>query len=934
MANTWSASIALALATTAGLFWGNASIALADTVVITGEVRTFTNIDTLNLDPASAIIAVDVFGDEDREVNGVLFRTDKDAPAETPDGVTAEITATNSIDDWSNAPDFEGSDPDSVENLSLIMQDIRWEGAPNSVLIDVTGLNSGQNYEIQLLFNEGADRNRVWDIAVNEELAVDNISSEGIYGGDDEGVWDTNNSAVYKGTFAASGDGELNIDMAMDLGGEPQEGADNNPIIQAVIISTVGDPALVGWWPLTEGSGDELNDSSGNNDAAELVDGEWIDATGDNLPDFLAGQQVPGFDGDATYALLGEEAIPTLDEDTALTIAFWSNQVAGGSGVNNIVLGNRYQIDGTDFAPREFIKFTPTQFEFHQNGVGDENVAYDEPIPDDTWTHHAIVKEGNNFAYYRNGVEVNTHENSGLYPINPLPLFIGGQQPGGEHWSGSLADIGLWTRSLSAADVAAIASDGIAAISGITDADTDNDGMLDSYEENNGLEIGVDDSALDLDEDGLTNIEEFEGTTDAEGKRIRPQTLANKADSDEDGLSDKVETNTGTFVSAEDTGTNPRKDDTDQDGLKDGAETQTGVFVSATNTGTSPLNDDSDGDGRKDGREVASNTDPNDSSDPPPPDPTDIVTGYWPMDADLKDASGNGGDGILMDGDDDIPDFVEGKLGTALSLDGISEYVEINPDLEDLYSGYDVDAGEPNPDGFSVSAWFKVGLWDKSWQALVAKGEGNRWRVHRRGGETVITGNGGNGDVPNNSLVEPEDDEWHHLVLTSNPTEDLAQLWVDGQLEGENSGLNLEDNDNPMMIGENPDARNRTWNGLVDDVAFFKRYLTEEEVLMLWNDGEGATVGEVFLGAAGGLGFRVTNVDYVNGAEGAADQVRVTWASSNGASYAVDSSQTLPEITDAWQEVADGVASDGDLTSFDVTVPQDAVQFYLRIRKE
>ncbi|MGK0190297.1 MAG: hypothetical protein ACI9R3_006120, partial [Verrucomicrobiales bacterium] len=227
------------------------------------------------------------------------------------------------------------------------------------------------------------------------------------------------------------------------------------------------DPTLVGWWPLTEGSGEDLNDSTGDNTVAEFVDGEWIDATdGDEVPGFLSGSSVPSFDGTATYALLGEELIPVLDESTPLSIAFWSLQVGGGTGVNQIVLGNRYMLDGTDFSPREFIKFTPTQFEFHQEGVGTENVAYPDPIPDDVWVHHAIVKDGNNFTYYRDGEESNTYENSGAYPVNPQPLFIGGQEVGGEHWSGSLADIGIWNRALSAADVAKIAAEGIASLSG------------------------------------------------------------------------------------------------------------------------------------------------------------------------------------------------------------------------------------------------------------------------------------------------------------------------------------------------------------------------------------------------------------------------------------------------------------------------------------
>ncbi|MEZ5329807.1 MAG: LamG-like jellyroll fold domain-containing protein [Verrucomicrobiales bacterium] len=510
-----------------------------------------------------------------------------------------------------------------------------------------------------------------------------------------------------------------------------------------------------------------------------------------------------------------------------------------------------------------------------------------------------------------------------------LDMLIG-ENPGalGRTWNGLIDDMAFWERPLTDEEIAKIWNNGagssVGELLGRFLPDADQDGIPDFYEEkfdfldpNNAA-----DAAEDQDGDTLSNLAEYNGGT-----------APDKKDTDSDGLDDNVETNTGVYVDVTNTGTSPTKADSDKDGLLDGVETKTGNFVSATDTGTDPFNADSDGDGRKDGREVENGTNPLDAGDPPPPDPTAIVSGYWPLDADLEDASGNGGDGTLMGGDDDIPDFVEGKLGTALSLDGIGEYVEINPDLEDLYSGYDVDGGEPNPDGFAVSVWFKVGVWDKDWQCLVAKGEGNNWRVHRRGAEGVITGNGGNGDVPNNGLVQPEDDDWHFLVLSSNPTDDLAQLWVDGQLEGENTGLVLTDNAMPMMIGENPDARNRTWNGLVDDVAFFNRSLTEEEVMMLWNDGEGASVGEVFLGAAPSLGFQITNVERLPAVDGAA-QLKVTWNSAGGATYAVDSSPTIPEETDAWEEVADGVESGGDETSYTISFLAEEPQLYIRVRKE
>lgn len=44
--------------------------------------------------------------------------------------------------------------------------------------------------------------------------------------------------------------------------------------------------------------------------------------------------------------------------------------------------------------------------------------------------------------------------------------------------------------------------------------DSDNDNMPDAWEEENGLIVGVDDSALDKDEDGSTNIMEYRAGTD------------------------------------------------------------------------------------------------------------------------------------------------------------------------------------------------------------------------------------------------------------------------------------------------------------------------------------------------------------------------------------------------------------------------------------
>ena len=94
------------------------------------------------------------------------------------------------------------------------------------------------------------------------------------------------------------------------------------------------------------------------------------------------------------------------------------------------------------------------------------------------------------------------------------------------------------------------------------------------------------------------------------GAVILTTALPTRADEDEDddGLPDMVETNTGIFISENNTGTDPNNPDSDGDGLADGVETYTGIFVSETDTGTDPLTSDTDGDGINDGDEIAAGT--------------------------------------------------------------------------------------------------------------------------------------------------------------------------------------------------------------------------------------------------------------------------------------------------------------------------------------
>ncbi len=147
--------------------------------------------------------------------------------------------------------------------------------------------------------------------------------------------------------------------------------------------------------------------------------------------------------------------------------------------------------------------------------------------------------------------------------------------------------------------------------------DTDGDGMSDGFEIAYGLPPDDDGTNLpglgpnaDLDGDGLTNLQEHD-------RHSSPL----DSDTDDDGLPDLVETNTGTFVNPTDTGTDPSLVDTDGDGLSDLVEDPGLPFLDAGQPGTDPNNPNTDGDSLDDGVEVPlPGRDPTVADDPGPSD--------------------------------------------------------------------------------------------------------------------------------------------------------------------------------------------------------------------------------------------------------------------------------------------------------------------------
>jgi len=245
------------------------------------------------------------------------------------------------------------------------------------------------------------------------------------------------------------------------------DGTDNTTTSLNIIVvdPNATQPAnnLWGHWPLNEGSGDVAADISGNNFDAIITNHEsgglaldgsvWVEDV-----DFGTVLSFNGVNGTGAFATVGLPpafgTLPAMDLNNDFTWSLWAKSEQGAN--NDTILGNRYAPDGSEYNPREFIKFTSSQFEFHTSGAG-QNIDYDDLIIGE-WNHHVAVKDGADLSYYRNGVLISSIVITEA-PLNEFPLYFGGF--GLENWQGFLSDVRLWERAITAGEALTLYNDKI-----------------------------------------------------------------------------------------------------------------------------------------------------------------------------------------------------------------------------------------------------------------------------------------------------------------------------------------------------------------------------------------------------------------------------------------------------------------------------------------
>lgn len=262
------------------------------------------------------------------------------------------------------------------------------------------------------------------------------------------------------GTLSGTPDGTTPLASVVVKAADPGNNSATATFAFRVEDPTGANPPLFGAWPLDDGTGAVARDVSTNGYDADITN---VDTGGLNdngsawLTDSERGTVLSFFgppDGGGAWATV-PATLPVMDPNNRFTWAFWAKPDQAAN--NAIILGNRYNTAGTDFAPAQFIKFTSSKFEWYLNGV---NQAIDYPdLEQGVWMHHAIVKDGNSLFYYRNGV-LSGQQTLTIYPAEAMPLYFGGGANGVESWRGALSDVNLYEGALTEAELSALASSG------------------------------------------------------------------------------------------------------------------------------------------------------------------------------------------------------------------------------------------------------------------------------------------------------------------------------------------------------------------------------------------------------------------------------------------------------------------------------------------
>jgi hypothetical protein len=214
-----------------------------------------------------------------------------------------------------------------------------------------------------------------------------------------------------------------------------------------VTVANTQTTGLVAGWSFDEASGTLATDSSGNNNTATLVNGV-ARGTG-----YHGGGLT--FDGVNDYLTMPNSA--SLDiSGTGLTLSMWINPqaLAGGDSVVlgkswNATMSSPYYQYGLELAGGTVPVF------YVGTTSGARSASMGNALALNQWSNLAVVFNGSQAQFYVNGALATTVSLSASITARGNPLRLGADANTQQFFKGSLDDVRIYARALTAAEIQA-----------------------------------------------------------------------------------------------------------------------------------------------------------------------------------------------------------------------------------------------------------------------------------------------------------------------------------------------------------------------------------------------------------------------------------------------------------------------------------------------
>jgi len=201
------------------------------------------------------------------------------------------------------------------------------------------------------------------------------------------------------------------------------------------------------------------------------------------------------------------------------------------------------------------------------------------------------------------------------------------------------------------------------------------------------------------------------------------------------------------------------------------------------------------------------------------------LVGYWKFDdgsgSSAVDSSVNNNTGTLING----PTWATGRIGGALSFDGINDAVQIGT------SDFNVSEGTVSlwiyANNFSSSHHFLFGHLTQPWS--------NRIQLYTDDAAGNLDLGLGNSHTRDTNIEDMDTQRWYNIALSWDGTNYV--VYVDGTAKATGTYTGLSTLTTYADIGNNGNSsdRSESFNGLIDEVRFYNRALNASEILSLYN---------------------------------------------------------------------------------------------------